>query len=126
MWIEESHYISRISLHKAPTKKKVAEVSETQREVAIMQEMDDEVPVPTSDRSSEITPIETNLESEKETSSEEENNKNGDEPCYSKTTKVEEMPTQSLVAKPEKVAKQKEWQNSREWIRQKANISGAT
>ena len=48
------------------------------------------------------------MESEKETSSEEENNKNQDEPCCSKTTKVEEMPTQSLVAKPEKVAKQKE------------------
>ena len=62
-------------------RKKVAKVSETPREVTKMKEMlDDEMSVPTSDKLSEITPFETNLESDKETSSEEENNKSEDEP----------------------------------------------
>ena len=57
------------------TQKKVAEIHETTREAAIMEEemSDGEVLVQMLDksRSSEITPIETNLEIEKEASSEE-------------------------------------------------------
>ena len=87
----------------------MSEVHETRRGAAIGEEEmpDDEVTVPMSDKSSEITPIETTLESEKKTSSKEENKGNEDEPCYSKTTKLEETPTSPVVAQPEKVAKSK-------------------
>ena len=69
--------ISPLKEQEERTQKKVAEIHETTREATITEEemSDDEVPVTMLDESSELTPIETNLGSEKETSSEEENKK---------------------------------------------------
>ena len=75
---------------------------------AIDEEMsEDETPFPQSRESSEITPIETNLESERETSSEEVNQPD-EERCCSKTVQKKEvakMSTKVKEAKMEKPAK---------------------
>ena len=65
---------------------------------------EDETPFPQSRESSEITPIETNLESERETSSEEVNQPD-EEPCCSKTVQKKEVAKMSTKVKEAKMEK---------------------
>ena len=65
---------------------------------------EDETPFPQSRESSEITSIETNLESERETSSEEVNQPD-EEPCCSKTVQKKEVAKMSTKVKEAKMEK---------------------
>ena len=87
--------------------RQMKKIEEPQKPVdfAMNEEMsEDETPFPRSRESSEITPIETNLESEREISSEDVNQPD-EEPCCSKSAQKKKVAKTSTKVKEAKVEK---------------------